>query len=376
MTMQLPLQNFSALIQTMAAGVQGAASQLLDLTVGSVLRAILEANASVALWLQWLIVRVLGVTRAATSTGPDLDSWVADFSFFRLPARIATGTVTLARYTATLGAFVPLATQIRSSDGSQSFSIMSDPTNSTYNAALGGYTLAAGIASISVPVVAAAPGAAGNIQAGTATVLASAIAGVDTVTNPLAFAGGADAEPDSDLRTRFANYIQTLSRATTSAIGSALEGLQQEIAYAIAENSDAAGNPMPGSFLVTVDDGSGSPPASLLSAAIGAVETMRPIGAGFAVQPPVIATANVTMAITVSDPTTQQSTVATVRAALESSINLLPIGAPLAWSRLAQIAYDASPLVTNVTGIVLNGGTADVTIPGHAVIKAGTVMVS
>jgi hypothetical protein len=29
-----------------------------------------------------------------------------------------------------------------------------------------------------------------------------------------------------------------------------------------------------------------------------------------------------------------------------------------------------------VTGIALNGGTADVTIPGHAVIKAGTVMVS
>jgi hypothetical protein len=54
--MQLSLQNFSSLMEGMAAAVQGAASSLVDLTVGSVLRAILEANASVALWLQWLIV--------------------------------------------------------------------------------------------------------------------------------------------------------------------------------------------------------------------------------------------------------------------------------------------------------------------------------
>ena len=66
--MQLSLQNFSTLVEGMAASVQGAAS-LLDLTVGSVLRAILEANAAVALWLQWLIVQVLATTRLATSTG-------------------------------------------------------------------------------------------------------------------------------------------------------------------------------------------------------------------------------------------------------------------------------------------------------------------
>ena len=57
--MQLPLQNFSTLVANAAAAVQGAAAQLLDLSVGSALRAVLEASASVSLWLQWLIVLVL-----------------------------------------------------------------------------------------------------------------------------------------------------------------------------------------------------------------------------------------------------------------------------------------------------------------------------
>ena len=72
--MILPLQTFTTLVQNMAAGVQGSAAQLIDLSVGSVLRALLEACASVALWMQWLILQVLSMTRAATSSGADLDS--------------------------------------------------------------------------------------------------------------------------------------------------------------------------------------------------------------------------------------------------------------------------------------------------------------
>jgi len=374
--MQLLLQTFAALMQTMAAAVQGSASQLLDLSVGSVLRAILEANAAVALWVQWLIVQVLGVTRAATSTGPDLDSWMADYSLTRLPATLAAGAVTLARYTTTLTAFIPVGTQIRSADGSQSFTVTAAPSNSAYNASLNGYTLAAGVASLIVPVAASTPGAAGNLQPGTATVLGSAIAGVDTVTNALPFAGGADAETDTAFRARFANYIQSLSLATPLAVATALQGVQQGLTYAIAENTAAGGATQPGSFLITLDDGSGNPPASLLSAATAAVEAVRPIGSVFAVLPPTLYPATISMTLTVANPTTLPVAIAAVTAALTAALNALPIGAPLPWSRLAQIAYDASPLVANVTGVTLNGATADLIIPGYGVIKTGTLAIA
>jgi hypothetical protein len=43
---------------------------VLDFTVGSIFRAMAEANAAVGLWIQWLILIVLRQTRLATSQGP------------------------------------------------------------------------------------------------------------------------------------------------------------------------------------------------------------------------------------------------------------------------------------------------------------------
>src|ERR1700722_17609514 len=131
--MQLPLQTFTTLVQGMAASVQSTAAQLLDLTVGSTLRAILEATASVALWMQWLILQVLQMTRAATSVGPDLDSWMADFSLTRLPASSASGVVTFSRFNSNLQALVPLGSLVRTTDGTQTFAVTSDTTAPGWN---------------------------------------------------------------------------------------------------------------------------------------------------------------------------------------------------------------------------------------------------
>jgi uncharacterized phage protein gp47/JayE len=69
------------------------------------------------------------------------------------------------------------------------------------------------------------------------------------------------------------------------------------------------------------------------------------------------------------------ATAALVTTALTNYINSLPLGTPLAWSRLAQVAYDASPGVTNVAAVLLNGATADIATTNQQVIKAGTVSV-
>ncbi|HQU12240.1 MAG TPA: baseplate J/gp47 family protein, partial [Acidiphilium sp.] len=127
--MQLSLQSFTAMVEQMAAALQGAASQALDLTVGSVLRALIEANASLGLWLQWMIVQVLLTTRLSTSTGADCDSFGADFGFARLPAVAGAGSVTFARFAPVLSAFVPVGATVMTADGSQSFAVTADPAN-------------------------------------------------------------------------------------------------------------------------------------------------------------------------------------------------------------------------------------------------------
>ncbi|MDE8344805.1 MAG: baseplate J/gp47 family protein, partial [Acidocella sp.] len=175
--MKLTLQNFSTLMEGMAAAVQGTTQGLVDLTVGSVLRAILEANASVALWLQYLIVQALATTRLATSAGADADSFGADFGFVRLPAVAATGQVVFSRFSPTIAAVIPVGTDVAIPGNSQVFTVTGDVSNAAFDAVANGYALPAGVSAVTATVVAQIPGLAGNVQAGAISLLTSAVPG-------------------------------------------------------------------------------------------------------------------------------------------------------------------------------------------------------
>lgn len=374
--MQLQLQSFGTIVSNAAAAVQGSARQLLDLTVGSTLRAILEANAGLALWIQWLIVQVLATTRAATSVGPDLDTWVQDFSSSRLPASQAAGQVTLSRFTPSLSALIPPGTMVKTADGSQSFVVTTDPTNPAWSPNQAAYVVGQGVGSINVPVHAIAAGAIGNVQPGAITTLSSAIAGIDTVSNATALSGGLDSESDDALRARFTTYLASRARATPIAIANAVLSVQQGLAYVLEENAAPGGVSQVGSFVVTVDDGSGAPPATLLQNVASAIESVRPIGSIYSVQPPTVSTANVSLFLTAATAAAKPTAIANVATALTNQINALPIGAQLPWSRLSQIAYSADSNVANVTSILLNGGTSDLTVPPNGLVRAGSIQVN
>jgi uncharacterized phage protein gp47/JayE len=374
--MQIPLRTFSVLVENMAAAVQASASQLLDLTVGSTLRALLEANASIGLWMQWLVLLVLRTTRASTSSGPDLDSWMADMTLTRLPASSAVGIVTFSRFTPTTAAVVPAGALVRSTDGTQIFAVSIDIQNTAWSAISNGYVIPAGTASLDVSVVAQAPGNAGNIQAGTISLLASTMPGIDSVNNPSATQKGVDAESDAAFRIRFVDFISSLSRATRSSIGYAVSSIQQGLSYAIQENVDPTGQTLLGSFVVTVDDGTGAPSTVLLSTIQLAIDAVRPIGSIFSVQAPTVVSAGLSMNIAVATGTAKASVQALVGDSLISYVNNLPIGAALPATKLAQIAYESSSSIVNVSQVLINGNGNDL-VPGiTGVIKTGTVAVN
>lgn len=374
--MQLSLQTFSTLVQGMAATVQAAASQLLDLTVGSTLRAMLEASASVALWMQWLILLVLQMTRAATSSGADLDSWMADFSLTRLPASPASGTVTVSRYNASVTALVPVGTLVRTIDGSQTFAVTADSTAGGWNQQLYGYVLGVGMTSLDVPVIAQLPGSGGNVQANMITVLAAALAGIDSVTNAAAFVNGIDAESDVAFRLRFQNFLESRSRATITSVEYAISTVQQGLSYAIQENQNSTGQFQLGSFVVVLDDGSGYPSNSLLSAVQQAINQIRPVSVTFAVFPPVVTQVNVSLSVTTADGSDVTFVAPQIVTAIQDYINSLPVGVSLPVSRIVQIAYAAAQNIANVTQVLLNNQALDVTLPSHGVVKSGAIVVS
>lgn len=374
--MAITTQDFTTLVRNQVTAIQGAASVLVDLTVGSILRAVVEANAAVMLWLQGLILQVLAITRAATSSGADLDSWVGDFGVYRQSAMPATGLVTFSRFTATLQAVVPIGAQVQSSDGSQTYLVTLDATNANYNATLGGYVLAAGVSSINVPVQALVGGTAGNAVIGGINTIGQAIAGVDTVINTAAYTSGADAESDAALRSRFIAWVASLSKATKSAIGFAITSLKTGVSYALVENQTYGGATQYGYFYVVVDDGTGYPTGSFLSTVSNAIDAVRPFTSTFGVFAPIVLTANIAMTITTAAGYDHTATALLAKTAIQNYINALVLGQSLSYSRMAQVAYDASPGITNVTGVTLNSATADLAATSQQVIKAGTVAVA
>lgn len=369
-------KSFTQLVSDMVTAVQGRATALVDFAIGSVLRSVIESVASVVVWLESLILVLLQTTRAATSIGPDLDSFVADFGLTRLPAQAATGQVTFARFTATVQAIVPVGALIQTSDGTQQFNVIADTTQPAYNASLGGYVLAPGTSSASATVQAANAGSAGNVSAGTISVIAQAIAYVDTVTNALGFTTGSDAETDAALRARFVAYIASLSKATKTAIANAILSLKTGVSETLVENYLYNGTYNPGTFYAVVDDGTGTPGSTFLASASNAIDAVRPFTVAFSVFPPVVVTANIAMTATIAAGYDPVATKATVRAAVLAYVGSLTLGQILPYTRLLQVAYDSSPGVTNITGLTINGGTSDINATAQQRILAGTVTVS
>lgn len=364
--MALALQDFASLVRTQAAAVTASARSLVDVSVGSVLRAVLEANASVALWVQWLIVEVLATTRAATSRGADLDTWMADFGLARLPAVAATGVVTFARATPGFAAVIPAGALLRGGD--VLFRVAADPGHPAWTGA--GYALAAAASEIDVPIIAAAPGFAGNVRAGEVRLIASAIPGVDSVSNALGCTGGLDAEADDALRARFGGFLDSRTRATPDAVAFAVRSVQQGLGFRVMDRVDTAGAVRAGFFTVVVHDGFGLASPALLAAVGAAVEAVRPAGCGYAVRPPAVLRPAVSMRVDGSAAARDA-----VRAAIGAWIGGRAIGETLVLSRLTQVAHDAHPAVLSVGSVTIGGAAADFAPPPFGLLRPGVIEV-
>lgn len=151
-------------------------------------------------------------------TGTALDNYVAGFGMARFSAKNASGLVIFSRppsLTATPlpDVTVPGGTIVSTTDTNPiTFSVM-------FNAVLPSADL-----SISVPVIAVAGGNAGNVAAGNISVISTPVAGVSSVSNPLAMTGGADAESDAALIARFqATNFRGFTGTTANLVGVALE---------------------------------------------------------------------------------------------------------------------------------------------------------
>jgi len=145
------------------------------------------------------------------ATGISLDHLVALLTTRRKSATPATGTVVLSRNAPGQTITVPKGTRVATQD----LALVYQTTQTADLTDL----------SVSIPIVALAPGASGNVAPATITRLIDPISGVTSVSNPVATIGGADTESDEAFRNRVIAYAPS-AKATPYSIKAALIGLE------------------------------------------------------------------------------------------------------------------------------------------------------
>lgn len=162
-----------------------------------------------------------------TAAGKALENHAGQRGFFRRPAVPSVGTLTFSRETP-LGydVGIPAGTVCAASGAAVEFETTEDAV------------LPAGALQVTAAARAVAPGRGGNAAIGAVDTLVAPPAGIESVTNPTAFSGGADEETDESLRARLlAGYAvlpngvnaETYRRAALSVPGVCGAGVKPQV---------------------------------------------------------------------------------------------------------------------------------------------------
>lgn len=188
---------FAEISADMIEQVRGTTDKLTDFNVGSVVRTLLEANATeLDDYYQAMYYGLLRAIPTAIYLG---------FGFDIKPAVAAIGTVTITRLgDATQAQTIPAGTSLTSLSG---VTYLTDAD----------LILGVGQTSGSVTVTATVAGVSGNTDPGTLTLFTQTTSAL-TVTNPSSITGGEDVETEEKRAERFAAFVRSLARGTVAAL--------------------------------------------------------------------------------------------------------------------------------------------------------------
>ncbi|MBR0560329.1 baseplate J/gp47 family protein [Neokomagataea anthophila] len=354
-------RSFTTMVSSSLTAVQASCAQIVDVSIGSPTRALMEAVGGVGLWLQYAVIQALQRTRLGTSTGDDCDSFVADFGMTRLPGVASTGVVTLMSFTPDAQSAVILPSVMVRTVSGLSFGVVRNEAHPAWSSSIGGYVRSRGQESIDVPVVCQKYGVIGNVDVGAISLMGTAVAGIDTVTNEAAFSNGFDAESDEQLRARFPLWLAAQATASKAAIASAVTNVQNGLNYTLEDGRAADGSFCSGYFTAIINDGSGAPSKQLLQNVYSAIDNVRALGVGFAVHGPTVLPISISMTVSVQGLVSEQEVQEAISEAIRHDIINSSIGAGYAYSRLSYLAYVGTGIdVKSVSNVLLNGTKEDI----------------
>lgn len=345
-----------------------------NLQSGDPLLAIFQSHVLAGLmFIQAEAVAVNKLTRAATSDGPDLDSWVYDFGVDRKPAVSASGQVQFSlRVVSNSDILIPAGKIIQTADGSIQYQTIADTNQAAWSVSDNAYLLPAHSLSINASVQALVPGSASNVQIGYLNQMASSITGVNFVKNLAAIENGADPEADQPLRDRF-KLFNSSARGPATPGGAYYAAISTPgvVSVSLVENFDRFGNPRPGYMLLVIDDGSGAPSSDLIATVTENIQPVRGATIQYLVIGPTRSVVNIALSVKINPAALSSAVVRAVETAVIDYVNSLEIGDTLYLENLSYIAKGADPNVIAVEkgSVLINSLPVDFIATSQTVIR-------
>ncbi|MED4922893.1 baseplate J/gp47 family protein [Anoxybacillus geothermalis] len=283
---------------------------------------------------------------------------VRDFGIEPKPAQKASGTVV---FTGLPGTVIPVNTRISTDDRTPIFFYTTSNATVLENG------------TVSVPVEAEVPGAAGNVPAGAITVLVDVIDGVESVTNPQAFENGIDEESDESLLARYYDRVR-------NPITSGNVGHYRQWALEVAGVGDAKVYPVwngPGTVkVVLIGTDKTAPSQSVIDEVAAHIENVRPIGATVTVVSATEVPINVSATLTLVAGKTLADAQAEFEPLLLEYLQSLALVDPVVrYTKVASLLLDC-PSVIDYFNLTINGNAANVMVAEGEIAVKGTVAFS
>lgn len=200
--MSFQIKTFAAIAAGIINHARAVQSKVTDFTPGSVARTMLE---SPAVEIEELYLQFFNGLREAIPSAV-----YRSFSFDRLAAIAATGSVSLSFVSSTQARVISAGAIFQVDGASARFQGVED------------VPVAPGATTAQVRVIADTPGVAGNLLAGERFTMTPPLEGLVLAEATADFIGGADEETEDERRARFKAYIGALSRGPVSSLEYAL----------------------------------------------------------------------------------------------------------------------------------------------------------
>jgi hypothetical protein len=356
--MTIETKTYDELVANQITAIQAENGEI-QFPAGSVELALVQAVAGLGLWMQAIVLQLLAQTRAGSCVNDQLDTFFNQFGFYRNLANPSSGQVIFSRNTPTNQALVKVGDLVQTQSPSVQFAVYADPSNVNFNESLNSYVLASTISAISIPVRCTQTGIVGNVNAGSIIQIASPIVGIDSVNNPSPFINGYVKESDDSYRARFIPYINSLSLGTILALETAVTNGTPIVRYNILPNKNILNSPEPGFVTIVIDDGSGSPPPSLLSSISEKIESTIAVGINYGVYPVSVLNADFSFTLSIDASYIQSDIIELIKDSIGIYIASLEIGQTVVITKIYQIIYNSSYAVLDVTGLSINGFSTD-----------------